>query len=126
MKPPTLLWLALALWAMLFAAAFVVPTLMPATGDGFTRGLNRVSAFLGWQAAAGVVAFAVWLLGNRAPPGSPGRRLSRAPLVLLGLGFAALLGLVLWANLSRPDTAPPADRPVTAPAPAAPALPLPE
>lgn len=127
MKQPALLWPALALWAALFAAAFVVPALMPATGDGFTRGLNRVSAFLGWQAAAGAVAFLVWLLGNRAEPGTLARRLSRVPLGIVGLGFAAILGLVLWANLSKPDPAPAPNRPTTAPVDeAAPALPLPE
>ena len=43
MTPRILLFLAFALWAAAFAGSFAALFLVQATGDGFTRGLNRVA-----------------------------------------------------------------------------------
>jgi hypothetical protein len=91
---------------------------VPATGDSFTRGLNRVTGFFGWQAVAAVLAVGVWTMGNRFPTGSLGRRASRAPAAAAGLIAAGILGIVLYASLVNPRSTP--DQPVkppTVPAP---------
>ncbi len=113
MTANTLLRFALLLWALAFAASFAVFVLVPATGDSFTRGLNRVMGFLGWQAVAAMLAVAVWTIGNRLDRGSPGRRISRVPAALAGLLAAGIVALFAYAYLSYP-TVPPAG-PQTAP-----------
>mgnify|MGYP006308388507 CR=1 FL=1 len=123
MKPVTFFWIAFATWAVVFAAAFLVPWSMEATGDGFARGLNRVGAFFGFQLAAAVIALAVWLFGNRFAAGNAIRWLSRAPAALFGLLVVGILALIVGTNLSKPDPAP---LPGPATAPAAPAQPVPE
>ncbi len=102
MTAKLLLRIAFLLWALAFAASFAVVLLVPATGDGFTRGLNRVMGFLGWQAVAAVLALAVWTIGNRLARGSPGRRLSRVPAALAGVLAAGIVALVASAYLRDP------------------------
>ncbi len=94
------LWLMilLALWLMTFAGSFAAWWLTPTTGDGFVRGMNRVTTFLGWQGIAGMLALGIWGMGRGFPAASPARRLSRWPLGLAGLLVAGLAGLVLWAR----------------------------
>lgn len=117
-----LLWAGLALWVLVFAGSFVVPWLTPATGDGFTRGLNRISGFFGWQLAAGVVALVVWVLGSRLERKTAARRVSRLPASAFGLLVVAVLAVILAANFRKPAPQPEPPGPVTAPA--APAMPL--
>ncbi len=45
-----------AVWAMMFTLAFIVPRLIEPTGDGFTRGMNRLPAAIGLQCLAFCVA----------------------------------------------------------------------
>ena len=45
-----------AVWAVIFALGFVVPQLIPATGDSFTRGMNRLPAAIGLQCLGFCVA----------------------------------------------------------------------
>jgi hypothetical protein len=113
MTANTFLRFALLFWALAFAASFAVFALVPPTGDSFTRGLNRVMGFLGWQAVAAMLAVAVWTIGNRLERGSPGRRISRVPAALAGLLAAGIVALFTIAYLSHP-TGPPAE-PQTAP-----------
>lgn len=85
-------------------------TLEP-TGSGFTRGMNRVGAWLQWQGIALLVAAGVWLVARRLDGGERGyRRLGRAPLVvsglLLGLLCLAYLGLIIYANVNKPSPDP--------------------
>ena len=88
----------LALWAVLWGWSFVSYATTPPSDFGFTRGLNRVTAFLGWQLAALLPAYAAWVLGRAWPGGSGVRLATRIPLQL-GLGlFAVLAALVLWAQ----------------------------
>jgi hypothetical protein len=41
------------------------------TGDGFTRGLNRLTGFVGWQAAGMILALIAWLSARALPKGDP-------------------------------------------------------
>ena len=36
-------------WAVIVVLAFVAPRLIPASGDGFTRGMNRLPVVIGLQ-----------------------------------------------------------------------------
>jgi len=84
------LWIAMLLWgAALFMSLFEFAT-APATGDGFTHGLNRLSAFLGWQVLAIVLAGVAGFVGLRLPKGTLPRRMSLFPamasvVIILGL-----------------------------------------
>lgn len=101
-----------ALWAAAYVASLWGLLMLEPTGDGFTRGLNRVTAFVGWQFAAGLIGLGVWMAGRGLPVGSMARRLSRVP-ALLGLLLAlAIVGLIAFVNLTKPaaqtEPAPPA------------------
>lgn len=52
----------LAVWAALWMASFLVPALQEPTGDSFTKGLNRVATFFGFQIAAGLSALILIVL----------------------------------------------------------------
>jgi hypothetical protein len=84
----------LALWAASWAMSFYAYATNAPTGDGFVRGLNRVTAFLGWQLAAAVPAFAAWILGRDWPRGTGVRIVSRMP-IQLALALAVALGGIL-------------------------------
>ncbi len=86
------LW-ALALWALMWGWSVVVLVTGEPTGDGFVRGMNRATSFLGWQMAAALPAFAAWVLGRDWPEESGVRRWSRVPIQLA-------LGLAVWAALA--------------------------
>ncbi len=45
-----------AVWAALMGVSLFLSLGAEAEGDGFTRGLNRITSFLTWQAVAFVVA----------------------------------------------------------------------
>jgi len=97
---------------------------MEAKGDGFTRGLNRVGALMGWQLGATVFA----LLGFFAGMGQVKNQralawLSRGPVILQSVLIAAVIGMVLYINfvskpLAQPEYTPP-------PTTAAPAISIP-
>lgn len=73
-----------------------------ATGSGFTRGFNRLAAFLVWQAGALAAALAGWLAARGLAKGDPMRWAGLGPLLLSG-GFFALLfgGYALAVLLAR-------------------------
>jgi hypothetical protein len=90
----------LALWAVAWGVSFFAFATMAPEGDGFGRGLNRMTAFLGWQMAAAIPAFGAWEVGRDWPKGSGVRHVSRVPLQLAA-GLAAVIGgLVFWAVLA--------------------------
>ncbi|GIX13843.1 MAG: hypothetical protein KatS3mg118_1802 [Paracoccaceae bacterium] len=82
-------------WAAVWLGAVVAFLSTPATGDGFTRGLNRVMLFLGWQGAAALLALAAWLAGRRATGRE--RLAARIPALLSGLVLGGVAAIVLWA-----------------------------
>lgn len=107
-----------ALWAAAYLASLWGLLATEPTGDGFTRGLNRVTAFVGWQFAAGLIGLGVWLAGRGLPAGSMPRRFSRVPALLGLLLLLAIVGLIAYANLSKPapQTEPPPPAKTTVPA----------
>lgn len=88
----------IAAWALAWAVSLHALWSLPPSGDGFTRGLNRAGAFLGWQAIAGLLALGAFGLGRAWPRGTAVRRLSRLPLYTTGIVVVALAGLVLRAR----------------------------
>lgn len=102
MRARTLTLILAAVWLAAYAASLGALFLLEPTGDGFTRGLNRVTAFFGWQFAAGLVGLGVWLAGRGLPRGSAARWFSRVPALLALALFLAVVGLIAWVNLSKP------------------------
>ena len=95
-----LAWLAMYAWS--FSSFWLDPT-----GDGFTRGLNRISTFVGWQFGAGMVGVALFALRNHVAPRL--RKLLWVP-VALALGLVALILVVIawsWVHqwLNAPSAA---------------------
>lgn len=90
-----------AIWVITFAYAFVAFATTPAMDSGLTRGLNRVTAFLGWQAVAGMVGIAIFALGLRWPRRSPIRRFTKVPVVIALAQSTGLVALVVWAALAE-------------------------
>ena len=85
----------LTLWAVLWGLSVHALAKTAPGGDG-----GRMTAFLGWQLAASLPAFAAWILGRGWPKGSGVRYVSGVPLQL-ALGLAAVIGgLILWAVLA--------------------------
>ncbi len=90
----------MACWALAFAYAFWAFATTEPTGDGFARGVNRISAYLGWQAIAGMFAIAIAAVGRGWPKGSGVRRLAWVPLGLALTHVAAVVGLFAWAQFA--------------------------
>mgnify|MGYP000707631247 CR=1 FL=1 len=88
--PPRLLWIFAVVWLSLYAWSFFVLTQTEATGDGFTRGFNRVASFLLYQFAAAIAAIGVWRIGGHASQAASLRWLSRVPIAL----FCGLITLI--------------------------------
>jgi hypothetical protein len=64
------------------------------TGDGFTRGLNRLTGFVGWQGGGDDPRAGAWLSARGLPRGDRLRWLARVPgwwALLLVLGIAILI-----------------------------------
>ena len=98
--PRLLLTVLFAFWAMAFVYSFVAFALTEPDDIGFTMGMNRIRAFLGWQGIAGLLALCIFGVSRSWPPGASVRRLGLVPLVpALGLG-AVLLGLIGWAAMT--------------------------
>ncbi|MBI5471687.1 MAG: hypothetical protein HY961_05030 [Ignavibacteriae bacterium] len=87
------------LWILVFALSIVLAAAGAPTGDGFTRGLNRLSTFLAWQVAAIVVAVGLLIVARRFKTElSPTMRLlAKAPLAAHGLMLLVVVGAVLYA-----------------------------
>ena len=99
----TAIWIVLTLWLGAMGLSAFALTADP-TGDGFTRGLNRLGGFVGWQGAGMILALVAWLAARVLPKGDPLRWLARVPgwwAVLLLLGIAVLIAVSAWTG-SRP------------------------
>ena len=86
------IWVLLALWAVAVALS-VNAMFQPPTGDGFARGLNRIEGFLGFQAAALVIALIVLSVRGWAEARWL-RRLTLVP-ILLALALVLLVGGII-------------------------------
>lgn len=109
------MWGALLVWAALYLWSFVAFATTAPTDIGLTRGLNRITAFLGWQAAAALPALIAGLAGHRGSAGWLERWISRCPLIATAALVLGIAGLIGWANLSRPAPQPANPAPVTSP-----------
>ena len=96
------LWLLIAgaAWALAWAGSFAAFAMSEPAGEGFVRGLNRITGFLGWQGVAAMLAFAVWGAGRGWPARHPVRRASLIPLARAAVLAVGLLAVVLWARFA--------------------------
>ena len=89
------MWMMMALLA-LWLAVYGYSIMSLWNAGQMTGGASRFAAFLGWQGAAGILAFAVWGVGRGFPKRTGIRHISSAPLglalamALLVLGVGAL------------------------------------
>lgn len=104
------------LWLLCFIASFSLPFLLEAKGDGFTKGLNRISALMMWQLAASVFSLVV-LIASFGPQSNSARArwVYRIPAIIQFSLIAAVVSFIVFENTKRPpsDPYPPA---TTAPA----------
>lgn len=98
----TLTYVLLALWATIYVWSFVSYSITAPTDFGFTRGLNRIGEFLGWQFAAGLVSVLALALSFEFRPRSLARWLVRLPFILALLLLFVILGIVGYAWLGNP------------------------
>ncbi len=113
-----------AAWIIAYLWSISILIWSEPTGDGFTRGLNRVAGFFGWQLAAGAVALVIFLLGRRLPKGGA-RWLSRVPILLAMLPVLAIAGLLIYSWVIQMLYPPEGYVPPTKPATTLPAEPVP-
>ena len=106
----------LLLWTTLWVGSFAASAFIEPAGDGFTRGLNRLMTFMGWQLAALIVGLI--LLWFRPAAGTL-RWLTLIPVAFAGLLISGIVGLILWVRLVDPEPKAPA-RPVQPPTEALP------
>lgn len=102
MTQRTVVWILALLWAAAWGGSFVAFAITDPTGDSFTRGLNRLMAFLGWQLAAGFLGGLVWMAGRGLAATPLGRWLTRVPALLAIVLFGALAATVLWTRMAAP------------------------
>lgn len=98
-----LIWLSFAAWLALVVHGFHAYLSLEAAGSGFTRGSNRIGAFLRWESYALVISVIAMMIGNRYSTQGMTRLASRLPF-WISAGFFALLvigfiGLILWARV---------------------------
>lgn len=118
MTAQSLLRVFLVLWCVAFVASFVDFRLTEATGDGFTRGSNRVMKFLVWQGVAGVFGIVTWIIGARFAPRSAPRVAARVPgitLIAMVIAFALFLMTAGFVGFLGSSPPPSPDAPKTEP-----------
>lgn len=89
-----------AAWVFAFGFAFFTFATTDPTGESFTRGMNRITSYLGWQGVAGMISIALISVGRGWPRGTAVRRMSGVPLALAILHVVAIFGIILWARAS--------------------------
>lgn len=91
-------------WAVLSAQGVIAYLTLEAQGSGFTRGSNRISAFLRWEFYGLVAAIAAFVFGRLGQLQGSLRVASKAPLWISGGFFALLivgfLSLLVYARLA--------------------------
>lgn len=97
-----LLVLVLVVWGFLVYSGFNAYQTIEASGSGFTRGSNRVSAFLQWQGLALLAGVAASIIGRAAKMTGAVRYVARLPLFLSGGFFAFLIfifvAMLIWSR----------------------------
>lgn len=103
MSAKVIVWVLMGLWVIAYGGSLLSLLITEPTGDGFTKGLNRVMTFLGWQVGASVLAIIIWSLGKHFEAGSRGRWACRLP-VLLALGLVlVVIGIIAYAKFGHPQ-----------------------
>ena len=92
-------WGLFAVWLACFAASFVIPAMTPPTGDGFTRGLNRLTEFFKYQVLATLAGLILLLVVRGQPWRSLYGLLGRVPAIIAGLFVAALAITILYSRM---------------------------
>jgi len=91
-----------AAWAALFLASFVALLTEP-SGDGFTRGLNRLASFMTWQGAAFGLAMLSALVTSRRAGGPRNFKLiGYGPLVVSVVLLGMLVAIIAFRVLVQP------------------------
>lgn len=117
MNAKTTAYIFFAGWAIVYALSFILTANTPAKDMGFTRGLNRVTTFVGWQFAAAVLAILVWTYAKSFQPGLT-RWMFRTPAILAAALVVFVCGLVLYAILLKPQPSDPYTPPTSTELPA--------
>lgn len=86
--------LCVVLWAAAWGWSLIGLAVTEPTGDGFTRGLNRVRALFFWQFVAATLAFPIWLLGVPRAASGLARWAARVPIILALLPALAIAGTI--------------------------------
>jgi hypothetical protein len=99
-----IVWAVAAVWLVLFLASFVVLQMTPPTGDGVTRGLNRIASFMTWQGAAFGLAMVGALLTYRfgGTSGKYGKLVGYVPLSLSVFLIGTLVAIIAFRVLVAP------------------------
>lgn len=98
MSREALIWLLLVAWLVAMGASGLALAAEP-TGDGFTRGMNRVTGFLAWQLGAAVLAIGAWIAGRPLQTGRLLRWLARVPgwwCVAMLAAFAGMVAVLVF------------------------------
>ena len=108
-----------SLWLICSVLTYVHPIFIEPTGDGFTRGLNRLGAALGWQAAASLFALLAFVTGvGKLSSNLLLKWVSRIPGIIQLLLILFIAGLIVYLRVSKP--APASEAPATPPTQTAP------
>lgn len=99
------LYAILAAWLALFVYSFYAVAGVEPTGDGFVRGMNRVSLFLRWHLSAVAFAIAAAFVGWRAQS-RVRRRVSKAPVAVHVILIVSVFGKA-WLDYNQEKTSQP-------------------
>ncbi len=94
----TALQILLLLWVAVMAMSFLGFAMTEPSGDGFTRGINRVTTFLSWQVAGLVLALLCLFLRAPVQRGRPLRWMALVPALVAGAQVLAFVAVFLAAS----------------------------
>jgi hypothetical protein len=89
----------LLIWLAIMGLSVLGFALIEPVGDGFTRGMNRVMTFLGWQVAGLVIALLCLFQRARVARGRPLRWIALVPALVAGVQVLAIVALFLAASV---------------------------
>lgn len=115
--------LLVAGWLLAFVLSIVLARTTASSGDGFTRGLNRLTVFAGWQLAASALALVAWIAGiGRFKTTAGWRWMSRTPILIQLSLVLIIAGLISYVSLQGRGHSPAETPPGPPTATAAPAV----
>ena len=81
----------LCLWLLIWGMSVGVTYLTAPTGDGFTRGMNRLALLAGGQGLAALIGVTTFIISRPLPASDRLRRAAWVPLILALLLVAAMV-----------------------------------